>query len=203
MKGRNYWENEENVVTALKEVMDNNNCSRLPGVNELKKMGYTSLGAAVQRYHGGMGHMRRLFGEKPVVRVDSSDLKDLDYVVTALKEVMDENNCSRLPSVNELRKLGYSSLSRAIINYHGGMTHFRRMFGEDLWKGLGASDLKDLDYTVLQAFTIMEEHDFTELPGQTTLTQLGYWSLVKAITHYHGGMSKFRGTLRDYKGEEN
>lgn len=117
--------------------------------------------------------------------------KDLDITIAEAKAVLKKHNLDRLPSTSKLSKMGYSSLSLAITNYHGGMRDFRIHLDDESRLG----KWKELDYAISQARNFLSQEDLDKLPNTQKLTEMGYGGLAGAIFKYHGGIRKFRELL--------
>jgi len=192
-KPRGYWKKEENVVAEAKKLMEEHNFETLPTQKKLWKLGYSSLIAAILKYHGGLHQFRELLGGENKTR-KSDTWKSLEYTIQQAKEIMEKYDLETFPGGDTLKKLGYSSLSCAISNYHGGFHEFRKTLGEQP-KKLKDGTWDSLKYTIEQAKDLMEKHDFETLPTPNKLRELGYSSLSNSITRYHGGFHKFRKLL--------
>jgi len=188
-----YWQNVDNTVAEARKIMEDNNLETLPGGKELNRLGLSTLAYAVNKYHGGFSAFRKLLGQERL-RVANGLWRDFEYAKQRALDIVEQHGFEILPSLEKLRKIGHSSLSHAIINYHGGFTKFRQELGQrPLQKALGV--WKSLEYTVQNALEIMKEHEFDVLPGHRTLYELGYSDLCNAIHRHHGGMTKFRKSL--------
>lgn len=189
----NTWRDREFAIRYARAVIRKHKLKTLPTDDELRQLGYNSLAGAIPKYHEGYTEFRKALGEKPL-KVKNGSLKDKEYVIQKLHEIMEKYNLKEIPSDNKLKKLGYSSIGFAITEYHGGMHKIRKLLGQkqkERQKGIW----KRLDYTLQQAKEMMEEHGFETLPGGYTLSKRGYSSLSSAIEKYHDGFPKFRQLL--------
>jgi hypothetical protein len=189
-KGWGVWKDKEYALEEARKIIAEHELASLPSNNRLREIGCGGLAEAISKYHGGMRKFRELLGESQKKRGDGM-LKDQEYLKKKVREVMEENELDYLPSNATLNKLGYSSLGFAINNYHGGFRAFRETLGQEQRqkeKGLW----KKIDYAVVQAKDIMAKHGFDVLPSVSVLTELGYSSLISAVSKYHGGLVEFR-----------
>jgi len=105
---------------------------------------------------------------------------------------MEKHELDGLPTQRKLTELGYSSLSFAISNYHGGFPNFReKHFGEELLKK-PSGYWESLETCLDTSKSLMKEHGLDTLPSQKKFQELGYGSLSLAISKYHGGFPNFR-----------
>ncbi len=58
-KPRNYWTSLENSLYEARKFINENGLEYLPGHKEIFRLGYSSLGAAIQNYHGGYHEFRK------------------------------------------------------------------------------------------------------------------------------------------------
>ena len=118
--------------------------------------------------------------------------RNLDNLLKEAEKIPRENG--RLPSQKRLDELGFGSFTVSAVKYHGGLVRIRELLGEKL-KRTGNGNWSKLEYALLQARNILQEHDLTELPNSDELRKLGYSDLANAISRYHGGFGKFRKKL--------
>jgi len=195
VKPPGYWPNRENCLAEARAAIQKESWDVLPGQNTLKKRGYSSLGFAISKYHGGMNTFRKLLGEENP-RQQMGAWKDLEFALAQAYQVMEDQEIDILPSSDGLEKLGHSSLAQAIFKYHGGFREFRKLLSqEEVRKKSGI--WKDLEYTLEEARKIMIEHEFSELPSDKALRLLKYHGLSNAINTYHGGFPAFRKLLAE------
>jgi len=187
------WKSLEYTIQQAKKAMEEQNFETLPAQNKLAEAGYSSLGFAIVKYHGGFPSFRKLLGEEPKRR-ETGTWKSLDYTLQQAREIMEECDLKTLPASNKLGELGYSSLCTAISKHHGGFPSFRKLLGEEQ-KRRETGTWKSLDYTIQQARDVMERHNFETLPSKPKLYELGHSSLSAAIRKYHGGFPAFRAVL--------
>jgi superoxide dismutase len=120
--------------------------------------------------------------------------KSLENCVAEAKSAMEKEGWETLPGGDVLIEKGYSSLSTAISQYHGGYHAFRKILGQEQLKREDGV-WKDLHYALQQAREAMEKEGWKTLPGPETLKKRGYSSFALAISKYHGGMHTFRKAL--------
>jgi len=61
---------------------------------------------------------------------------------------------------------------------------------------------RDLNFALKEAKSFMEKENYSTLPSQGVLCNLGYSGLSCAIIRYHGGFPAFREKLREYLGHQ-
>lgn len=193
------WRDLQYTIREAQKFMEEHGFDVLPAAKKLQDLGASSLSNAIS-LNGGFRKFRRILGE-PQKRVSTELLKERKYVLSQVKELMGEYNFEVLPSQNRLEDLGYGGLAQAIMKYHGGFRTFRRSLGEDplrvedgLWRDLG--------FAITEAYCMMEAHGYEELPSQSVLRDLGYYSLTAAISKYHGGLAAFRHLMKERSKEK-
>lgn len=188
------WQNLEFTLKEARQAIKNENWDKLPRHDILIKYGYSSLSIAIVRYHGGFRKFRELLGEKQNM-IENGRLKNLEYCISQMKKIMQDNNLSKMPGQKKLRELRYSILSTAISKHHGGLYEFRRLLGED-HKVVKRNSWKSLEFTLEKTKEFFTEHpEYETLPNNYILRQLGYSSLGSAISNNHGGFYRFRKLL--------
>jgi len=193
IREKGIWESLDYTIQQAEEIMEKHGFETLPSSDKLNELGYSSLGIAIPKYHGGFHKFRELLGEEPIRR-KGSIWKSLDYTIQQAQEFMKEHNLETFPTNNKISELGYSGLSTAISRYHGGFHKFRKLLGQKP-KRTEHRKWKSLDYTLQQLRAMMQEHNLETLPSQKKLHKLGYSGLSGAISTYHGGFHKFRKLL--------
>ncbi len=195
---RSSWFHEDYTVLKAQEAMDKLGVDTLPGSTILRRYGYSSLGRAITKYHGGFPKFRKKLGQKRL-RAPSKIWKDLDYVLGKCREVMESEELETLPQSRILREKGYSVLDLAISQYHGGYARVRQLLGQkkmyrkrDSWKSL--------DYAIDEAKKALISQGWDTLPNHNVLTSSGHGSLAVAISKYHGGYPVFRRILESRTG---
>ena len=73
-KQSEYWKNKDNIKKAVREVIDNESWETLPNHLILGARGYSGLGGAILKYHGGYPAFRRLLDERAEVPSEDSRL---------------------------------------------------------------------------------------------------------------------------------
>ena len=189
VKPRDYWLSLENTINEAKIFMRDNNLDHLPGHMKIFELGNSSLGAAIQKYHGGYIEFRGKLNE-PLLRRENGLLEDIMYVKQEIKRIMKEHKLKTLPSANFLVKIGEPSISNAITKY-GGFTKFRKLLGEKKFQ-VEDGKWQDENYVILEAKKIMKKLRKKSLPTTTELWKAGYNSFVYAVVKYHGGIHDFR-----------
>jgi hypothetical protein len=187
------WKDLAYAIQQAREAMKKEGWKQLPGEDVMRKCGYGSLIQAIHTYHDGIRLFRKYLGQEQLEREKGSWLS-FDYTLQQAHEAMHKEGWTTLPSQLALAAKGYSSLSVAIVKYHGGMHEFRKHLGqESLQRQSGI--WKDLSYTIQQAKEAMTREGWNTLPTQDTLATKGYSSLGRAISTYHGGFPAFRAKL--------
>jgi hypothetical protein len=125
------WKNLEYVIQQVREVMREHDLKELPSQRRLVKLGYSMLGYAISKYHGGFYKIRKMLGqERP--KIKDGSWKDLAYTLEQALALMKKSNLEELPTQIRLQELKHSSLSRAITTYHGGFQRFREILAQRL-----------------------------------------------------------------------
>lgn len=171
---------------------------QLPQLDLLQKIGESSLGQAIIKYHGGFRRFRDLLGEDQKKR-EHGVWKNLKFTIQQAQQFLKEHpEYETLPESNILSKLGYSSFAFAISKYHGGFPNFRRALGESSSR-IKMGSWKSLEFTLEQARDFLKKHpEYEALPNKHILCQQRYSSLSKAIQDHHGGYPAFRETLHQH-----
>ena len=183
------WESLDFTVTEARKIMVKEKWKTIPADNILTEHGYSSLGASIQKYHGGFHKFRKALGEEQK-QLPHGTWKKLSYVLNSAKRIMKKEGWTELPSADVVEQK-YRPLFYAIHTHHGGFHKFRKALGEEQ-KQLPHGTWKNLEFTVGAARTAMQENEWEELPATRTLKKRGYHGLASAIDKYHGGMSQFR-----------
>ena len=180
------------VIDQVRKVMYEQKLSRLPTNQELRDLGHSSLASAISQYHGGFKELRAKVGEPSARR--KSPYADKEYVVTDARKVIEENDLTSFPTHEMLKRLGKSTLSKAILD-HGGIDFVKENFPEFTPEARSPGTWQDLEYALEQARMLMEERGLETLPSSEKLNDLGYSSLGQAISNYYGGFHVFRKLL--------
>jgi len=192
-----YWQQEENTIAEARQIMEKHEWNTLPSKNELEKHGYSSLIGAIIKYHGGIQQFRTTLGQKNTKKPQRY-WQNESTILSEAQEAMKEQKWNTLPSARELIEKGYSSLSFAIIQYHGGMYTFREKLGQtNITKPHGY--WQSLDNTLAEARKAIQQHRWNTLPLQQELRKHRYSALSKAISKYHGGLIFFRRLLTEHQ----
>jgi hypothetical protein len=180
----------ENTINEANKIMKEHGLDTFPSYGKLNELGYSGLGSAINKLHGGLNNFRvKHLGEELLTKPHK--YWTLENTISESKKLMKEHNLDKFPTQDKLRELGYSSLSSAIRRHHGGLSNFRKKhFGEEsLRKPNGYYTLEN---TISEAKKVMKEYGFDTLPPQKKLTELGYGGLINAISRHHGGITNFR-----------
>jgi len=187
-----YWKKEENTIAEARQIMEEQAWKVLPSDGELRKHGYNPLGIAITKYQGGFRSFRKKLGQTNTTKPNGY-WKVEENVIAEAQQAIADNNWDALPSQDMLQKKGYSSLSRAINKYHGGIQEFRATHGQkNTTKPQGY--WKSLDNALAEAQLAMTDNNWDRLPSHGQLIKHGYNSLSHAI-RYHGGYLTFRKKL--------
>jgi hypothetical protein len=95
----------------------------------LKEKGSPMLVEQIRKHYGGMTEFRKKLGEKPL-HAEHGVWQNVDYVFAQALKAMKEIGYSDLPPQKVLGANGYTGLSAAISNYHGGFPIFREKLRE-------------------------------------------------------------------------
>jgi len=188
-----YWKKEENVIAEAKQAMEKHGWDTLPQHGQLSLFGYSSLGAAITNYHGGIQGFRTKLGQQNPQKPPGYWQK-LENVLVEATKAMEEQKWDTIPSAKKLTKHGYTSLRTAINKYHGGFITFRTTLGQTNTKKPQKYWQKE-ENAIAEAQQAMKKHEWGTLPPANKLTKHGYSSLACAISKYHGGLRTFRTTL--------
>lgn len=140
------WNADYASQQALK-VMKQEGWTVLPSSHVLAKKGYSMLGRAIIKFCGGFYKFRQHLGQKSP-RLPANMWKDLSYAIQRAVQIMQDEGWKELPGAAALGKKGYSSLSRAIMKYHGGYEAFR----QNLYQSVGNPDKERLE-SLLDIYT--------------------------------------------------
>ncbi|HME86999.1 MAG TPA: hypothetical protein VKE88_01150, partial [Candidatus Nanoarchaeia archaeon] len=186
------WKDEKRIKQEAIRVMAELNVDRLPSLSELNRLGHSDLANGIMRYHKGAENFRtKILGEEKL-KNSHGIWRDKNYTKNEAIKAMKKLKVKVLPSSGRLCENGYSSLSNAITNYHGGFHQFRtEVLGEEALQ-MKAGLWRDTAYIKKQAMAAMKELKVTRLPSQDTLGKKGYSDLINGITRYHGGFHQFR-----------
>ncbi len=188
------WQSLSFALKEAKRVKRKERWKTLPCNGTLREKGYVPLANAISKFHEGYEEFRLLLGENPE-HVSMGAWKNRKFLVKKIKELMEEHNCDTLPSSTELREWGYSSVSAAISQYHGGFDKFRKSLGEKT-RQFPSGSWQNLDFALERARQIKKEHNLHKLPRYDRLIKYeGGPSLAKSIVGDHGGFRKFRELL--------
>jgi len=191
-KENGFWEDEENIINFARAIMKKHKLDRVPSWNELRRLGYSSLGSAITNNYGGMNRFREAMGEEPIKRKKGEHLS-VNQAIEAVKVIMKEHAMDNIPRADVLRRMGQGKLVRDII-HHGGFRKFRGLMGEEGLRKMNGI-WKDRNYVVNEVKRIMDENNIDSLPGYKSLCKLGHYSLASSISKYHGGFRNFRESL--------
>lgn len=104
-------------LEIARKIKQEQSLATLPCDNLLRKLGYKTLADRISKKYGGYAKFRELLGETLRER-EKGKLKDLDYVLSQIKELMDNHRVYIFPTKEKLSKLD-SSLAFACVRYFG------------------------------------------------------------------------------------
>lgn len=133
-------------------------------------------------------------GVKMTERAPYGYWKNWANVERELKKVI-EGNDGDFPTNRSLRDSGNSSLIRAIA-LHGGTREVRRKLGfvETLRRDKETAELGSWEKLSQKLGEVMEENGLDNIPSETTLENLGYGYVYRAMLK-HGGINSVRKKL--------
>ena len=197
-KSKGYWNELENVISEARTFVEENDLERLPAGDVLSEMGASSLTNGIMK-NGGFHKIREILGEDQMVK-ESGVWMDIDYCLEIARNIKKDLDLTSLPSGVKLRELGYSNLPLAVHRYHGGMSEFRKLLGEDILR-VDSQLIRDEGYVLDECEKLLLENDLDELPTERRFAELGQGSLIGGIKRYHGGVVAFREKLREHMGQ--
>ncbi len=186
-KSNGYYKDWQNLERDLKQAIRKNR-GKFPPHDRLCELGYSTLGDAIYKYHGGARVVRKKMGYD-LVMGPVGYYKNWENFEREMNKAIEEND-GEFPSLPTLLKLGRGDLSKAISRHQKGYPAVRKKMGYNLvekpkgyykqWKNVK----KELEKAI-------EEND-GEFPSSIRLAQLRYCSLPGAICKYHGGFFNAR-----------
>ena len=183
---KNYWSNLDNVKKELAEL--ESRLGHTPTGPEIRSELPTLYGA-IQKYYGGIRQVRDILGI-PLERKEDGYWDDWKNVKREIERVKQENNLDRLPSHQELLRLGETTLP-AGIKSQGGYSAVRSKLGEEdrkrprgYWKKWG-----NFKQELEQAIS-----EIGHFPTQRELIENEYGAIASS-TDYYGGLQKIRKRL--------
>ena len=195
-----YWHSLENTISESKKLMKEHNLDKFPTQDKLRELGYSSLSSAITRHHGGFSNFKeKHLGEKLLKKPDG--YYTLENTIYEAKKVMEEHGFDTFPSQKELAERRYGSLAFVISKYHGGFPKFREIMNQELGIKSKEGNLKlqkpngywkILENMIYESKKVMKENNFDTLPTLKKFQELGYGSLSRAFSLYHGGFDNFR-----------
>lgn len=191
---RGYLDNWNNVAAELIKIHAKypELNGELPSLNWLITHGYSTLGEKIIEKHGGFPAIRERFGGEQK-RVENGYYENFENIKTEIEKLREQ--LGHFPSTEDMKKTNNKKLYYGIIRYHNGMTSVRKKLGEDL-KIKRNGYWKNWDNVKNELLPLIAEYGY--LPGGWTLNKIGKKSLVRAISHYHGGMTKIRERMQEY-----
>lgn len=125
---KGYWKNWDNLERELKEVIDE--IGHFPTQKELKDIKRIDINGGI-RHYGGMLAVREKMGIKELKRMPNGYWKDINNLLAEGRKFIEENSeFGDIPFHSTLVRLGYGSLSHAIVHHGGGYQSFRQKLRE-------------------------------------------------------------------------
>jgi hypothetical protein len=181
-KEKGYWKDPENILYETKIFLNKFKLKEIPPCKEMRKLGYSSLSAAQNKYPGGIRKLRIDLGEKLMVQ-PANHWKNWNNVKSVLLRL--SKRLGHFPSETELRESEYKSLPSIIRKYHGGINKVQEKLGyspkiteRGYWQDINRvrSVLNDL------------EDKLGHFPTSGEIRTNGYRSMLTGIQVYHGGL---------------
>jgi hypothetical protein len=188
-------ENESYMLSEVRAAMQEQDWEVLPSQEVLAEHGYSSLGNAINKYHGGIRGVRKMLGQSNPTKPNGF-WEDQDNALAEAGKAMEEQGWTTLPSGDVLEGHGYSALSNGISKHHGGFLRFRTLMGQENSR-VPRGYWKSLENTLAEARSTLEENSWENLPSQGRLSGAGKSDLLHAINRYHGGLLEFRRILEE------
>jgi hypothetical protein len=148
------------------------NFSTLPCDAILRKLGYVILANKIYKKYGGFVKFRRLLGESRMQR-QKGILKNLDYVLSEIKRLLDHNRLYCFPSKRILSGLD-SSLAHSTVKYFGYKV-VRNRFNSRYVTSL--SDALERTYEFMQ---VHSEYN-GKIPEQNVFEEHAQFDVLRAI----------------------
>ena len=187
-KPRGFWNDFEQVEGALGAIMEE--CGTpgiMPTYGELRKAGRNDLLIAINRKHGGMDAVAHRLGAQLTPQLKPGgywgEFANVEREIYTLLEGFDCPNL--LPSLESLRKMGYSSLVSAICA-HGGIEAVAKRLGLTPASAIKKPRRWERFSDVEQALLVfIKEHGTPGMmPTLEELKRAGRGDLVKAIQRH-------------------
>lgn len=178
-KPRGYWKTDENIIKELDLII--NKIGHFPVHDEIIKNVGNGLIIAINR-RGGINRFRELMGYEPFRAPVGywTDETICDTLNSIIKEI------GHFPSQLKLYNMGRSDLMHGITD-HGGINHFRELFGyEPIHKPDGFWNDETI---VLELNPIIKE--IGHFPNRSDLSCMDRNDLMGAIAS-HGGWFRFQ-----------
>ena len=132
IKSKGYWPNQENIERETREFMEKHEFDILPSENTLGEMGRLDLGNSISRhYPGGFRGLRAALGEERIMK-PKGYWPNPENIEREARELIEEHNLERIPSLHKLGEMGRSDIGNAIVtHYPGGFGALRKALGEE------------------------------------------------------------------------
>ena len=181
-----YWMKWENIESILEEITQS--LGHFPTAQELKEMDKSSVGFAIQKYHGGFIKVKERLNQEQIKRPHKYWM-DWQNAEKELKKLI--KDLGRFPTQQQINGGGYSSLGMAISKYHGGIDKVRQQMG---YNATSFSNNKPRGYwdKIENVFNEFESiyHQLGYIPRTPVLKRLKRRNIINAIRK-HGGFRIF------------
>jgi hypothetical protein len=201
-----YYKDETRVVAACEDIWKQHPelDRRLPSQQWLQAHGYSTLALSIIRYHHGFRALReklKLTQPYRYAHGTRNEFKDWNRLREELEKLCNDHPEFRhqLPPIDWFHKNGYYLITVAIRKYHGGMVKVRKKLGQEIFRQEKGYWM-DIENVVVEAQALMKKHDFTALPSEHMLRNLGYHMFVAAVHKYHGGVERVREIVNQRSG---
>ena len=205
MKNKNpkpsgYWKNKQNIIVAVREIMQEHNLKIPPTSTQLRKWDRADVDNAISTYLGGYEKLRIEFGES--VDVKYGEGTDTEKLRQRSFDYMQRKDYSTLPPRKVMLADGEGGLEASIGKLSGGISRFRKFLGVVPVR-VERGSWENVEFRIGQVIDIMNKHGLDELPSTRKLEDLGYKSLVRAIYTYDKSFPNFRKLFEEREDEIN
>ncbi|MCB0749201.1 MAG: hypothetical protein KDC90_17195 [Ignavibacteriae bacterium] len=186
MKPQKYWQDIRNIKKELAPIISQ--YGYIPGKSELKRIGKSSLVAAVESYFISFKDLANKLGtEYKTLKLSNGHWQNIDNIQNELDKVV--KKLKRFPTAKDFKSLRLSGLLKGILNNFGTLRDAAIELGFDApqnkpkgyWK-IKRNLFEELDqfyqkYNCIPSCKIIEKENSM---------------LMYSIRNYHGGMIKMR-----------
>lgn len=181
-----YWNDINNIYFELESVIEN--IGTFPTVDQLKKLGLSSMVTSITKNHGGLLKFRKKYQYQPI-QVKKGYYSSLENVISVIESCKDD--IGHFPIISELDSYK-PGIKAGIIKYHGSYNHFRSILGEDIiqkkvkyWE-----DIRNIKFHIEKLIKFLGY-----FPSYKEITELGEKGLYQGIAKYQGGITGLRESL--------